>query len=208
MIDANESIGSRSGGLTDIMTQLNMADLITLHHGIGNEPNTHIRGSKRIDYILGTQRVQDCCTSSGILPFYNGYVSDHRPIFASINLSQLMSDKNITNLDSPAIRLISKSTPREHLQLMHIVDDHYQAQNLYKRMESLDQVTTDSWNNEHQKEYNACDAQHIIGLLAAEKTACKPKPYPWSPTFRDATNTKAIWSILLSRACTNTLLTK
>jgi hypothetical protein len=132
MIDANEVIGSKPGGLTDIAIQFNMADLIALHHGTENEPNTHIRGSKRIDYILGTQRVQDCCTHSGILPFYNGYASDHQPIYASINLSQLMSDRNITSLDSQAVRLISKSTPREQLQAIHFVDDHYQAQNLYK----------------------------------------------------------------------------
>jgi hypothetical protein len=113
MIDANETIGSRSGGLTDIIMQLNMADLIALHHGVKNKPNTHIRGSKCIDYILGTQGVQDCCTYSGILPFHNGYASDHRPIYASINLAQLMSDKYITTLDSQAMRLISKSTPRE-----------------------------------------------------------------------------------------------
>jgi hypothetical protein len=42
MIDANEVIGSKPGGLTDIAIQLNMADLIALHHGIENEPNTHI----------------------------------------------------------------------------------------------------------------------------------------------------------------------
>jgi hypothetical protein len=183
MIDANEVIGSKPGGLTDIAIQLNMADLIALHHGIKNEPNTHIRGSKRIDYILGTQRVQDCCTHSGILPFYNGYASDHRPIYASINLPQLMSDKNVTNLESQAARLISKSTPRERLQAIHLVDDHYQAQNLYKRMETLDQLNTNEWQPEHQDEYNDCDAQHIVGLLAAEHKACRPKPYPWSPTF-------------------------
>jgi exonuclease III len=82
MIDANETIGSNTGGLTDIMVQLNMADMITLHHGTDNEPNTHLRGSKRIDYILGTHRVQECCSFSGILSFYNGYASDHRPIYA------------------------------------------------------------------------------------------------------------------------------
>jgi hypothetical protein len=130
MIDANEMIGSKKGGLTDIMIQLNMTDLITLHHGVENEPNTHLRGSQRIDYILGTKWVQECCTHSGILPFYNGYASDHRPIYASINISKLLSD-TITTLDSHATRLISKSTPRERLQVIHLVDEHYQAQNLY-----------------------------------------------------------------------------
>jgi hypothetical protein len=205
MIDANENIGSKTSGLTEIVVQLNMADMITLHHGTDNEPNTHLRGSKRIDYILGTQRVQECCSFSGILPFHNGYASDHRPIYASINMDKLMSD-SITTLDSQAIRLISKATPRERLQLIHLVDEHYQAHNIYQRLNDLDQISEESWQPENQEEYEACDTQHITGLVAAEKKVCRPKLYPWSPSFRDAANLKAIWSIMLSRARTNTPL--
>jgi hypothetical protein len=50
-------------------------------------------------------------------------------------------------------------------------------------METLDQLEINEWQPEHQDEYNDCDAQHIVGLLAAEHKACRPKPYPWSPTF-------------------------
>jgi hypothetical protein len=57
-----------------------------------------------------------------------------------------------------------------------------------------------------QDKFNACDLQHIIGLVAAEKKVCRPKKFPWSPSFRDAANLKTIWSILLSRARTNTRL--
>jgi hypothetical protein len=156
MIDANETISIKSGGMTEIMLKINMVDLIALHHGTHNEPNTHLRGSKRIDNILGTKRVQECCTYSGILPFHNGYASNHRPIYASINLSLLMSDE-LTALDSQATRMISKSTPRERLQAIHMIDEHYLAQNLYKRMNELDQISNDDWNADHEKEYNACD---------------------------------------------------
>jgi hypothetical protein len=114
-----------------------------------------------------------------------------------------MSDE-LTALDSQAMRMISKSTPREQLQAIHMIDEHYQAQNLYKRMNELDQISNDDWNADHEKDYNACDKQHIIGFLSAEKKACRPKPFPWSPSFRDAANRKAIWNILLSRARTNT----
>jgi hypothetical protein len=85
-----------------------------------------------------------------------------------------------------------------------MIDEHYLAQNLYKRMNELDQISNDDWNADHEKEYNACDKQHIIGFLSAEKKACQPKPFPWSPSFRDAANWKAIWNILLSRARTKT----
>lgn len=88
------------------------------------------------------------------------------------------------------------------------MDEHYQAQNLYERLNNLDKTPTDAWHAEHQDEYNECDRQHIIGLVTAEKKACQPKPFPWSPTFRDAANLKAIWNILLSRARTKTPLSE
>lgn len=207
MIDANEVIGAKTGGLTEIATQINMADLVALHHGSKNEPNTHVRGSKRIDYILGTQRVQDCCTQSGILPFYNGYASDHRPIFARVDLSKLLSD-TVTNLESQAARLLSKATPRERQSVIHLVNEHYESQNLYSRLAHLQEVPDNVWSDEHQAQYNECDRQHIIGLLSAEQKACRQKQFPWSPTYREAANRKTIWKILLSRARTNMPLTE
>jgi ribonuclease HI len=205
MIDANESIGTRTKGLTEIMVQYNLSDLISIHHGTTGEPNTHLRGSKRIDYILGTRKVREHCTASGILPFHNGYSSDHRPIYAAINLEKVLSDQ-ITNLESQATRLISKSTPRERIKLLDLVDEHYNAHNIYERLHRLASIPIESWQQEHNDEYEACDEQHIIGLVAAEKKACRPKPFPWSPLYREAANLKSVWKVLLSRARTNTKL--
>jgi hypothetical protein len=47
-------------------------------------------------------------------------------------------------------------------------------------------------------EYNKCDEQHIIGMLAAEKKTCKIKLTAWSPKFSRAVEDKAFWKIALS----------
>jgi hypothetical protein len=198
MIDANETLGDNTRGITEIMLNNNMADLVATHHVTNKEPNTYLRGSKRIDYILGTKRVQEFCTSSGMLPFYNGYSSDHRPIYAVVDLDKLLSDQ-LTNLESQAMRFISKSTPRERLKLLQLVDDHYRAHNIYERLNRLMQIPEDEWTEEHINEFEDCNKQHIIGLTAAERKICRPKPFPWSPAFRDAANVKSVWKILLSR---------
>jgi hypothetical protein len=116
-----------------------------------------------------------------------------------------MSDQ-ITNLDSHATRLISKSTPCERSKLLDLVDEHYNAHNIYDRLNRLTSVPLESWQQEHYNKYEACDKQHIIGLVAAEKKACRPKPFPWSPSYREAANLKSAWKVLLSRARTNTKL--
>jgi hypothetical protein len=45
LIDANEHIGEKPGGLTSIIGKLEMADLVRHRHPSDTEPNTHIRGS-------------------------------------------------------------------------------------------------------------------------------------------------------------------
>jgi hypothetical protein len=207
MIDANKTLGDNTRGITEIMVNNNMADLVALHHGTSNEPNTYLRGSKRIDYILGTKRVQEFCTSSGILPFYNGYSSDHRPIYAAVDLDKLLSDQ-MTSLESQAMRFISKATPTERLKLLQLVDDHYRAHNIYERLQRLMQIPEDEWTAEHINEYEDCDKQHIIGMTAAERKICRPKPFPWSPTYRETANVKSVWKVLLSRARTKTPLSQ
>jgi hypothetical protein len=77
MIDANETIGDKPGGLAPIFNRIGLIDLIHHQHKIEDNVNMYARGSKRIDYILGTQTVKEHCTHSGMLPFGVGYQSNH-----------------------------------------------------------------------------------------------------------------------------------
>jgi hypothetical protein len=81
LIDANEQVGATPGGLGKIIADNDLFDIIANQHNVENYPPTYIRGSKRIDYIFGTNRVQTFCKTSGMLPFGYGYPSDHRAIF-------------------------------------------------------------------------------------------------------------------------------
>jgi hypothetical protein len=78
MMDANETIGDAPSKLTGTLNRLEMTDLVRHKHPNLPEPNTHIRGSSRIDFILGTPKVIANCTKAGIVPFGYGYHSDHR----------------------------------------------------------------------------------------------------------------------------------
>jgi hypothetical protein len=73
------------------------------------------------------------------------------------------------------------------------------CQHLYDRLSELwSKAATGEWSIEDEEEYNKCDVQHIIGMLAAEKKTCKMKLHPWSPKFSKAVETKNFWKILLT----------
>jgi hypothetical protein len=78
------------------------------------------------------------------------------------------------------------------------LDLHYIAHNLYGRLSNLWATQIEKWDENCEKEFNACDDQHIIGMIAVEKKTCKEKRYAWSPMYSKAVETKAFWKIILS----------
>jgi hypothetical protein len=109
LIDANEHIGEKPGGLTSIMGKLEMADLVRHRHPSDTEPNTHIRGSQRIDYIFGTPKIREHCTKAGILPFGTGYHSDHRSVFVAIKIDKILR-ATVQAIDSITARKLHQAT--------------------------------------------------------------------------------------------------
>jgi hypothetical protein len=196
MIDANEQIGEKPGGLTSVMGKLGLTELVRHIHPNSQEPNTHIRGSHRIDYIFGTTRVRDNCFKAGILPFGTGYQSDHRAIFVTINMENILSSK-ITATDTITARKLQQATPRERELFLREVNRYYENQNIYQRLKEL-QADDETWTEDNKKEYEWCDQIMIHGMLLAEQQTRKLKTTPWSPLFGKAVNKKSFWKTALS----------
>jgi hypothetical protein len=131
MIDANEYIGEKPGGLTTLFGKLEMTDLLRHRHPNKEEPNTHVRGSKRIDYIFGTNKIRDNCIKVGILPFGTGYQSDHRAIFAAINIEKILAS-NVQAIDSITARKLQQATPKEREVFVHETHEYLKNNNVYQ----------------------------------------------------------------------------
>jgi hypothetical protein len=190
MIDANEEVGLRAGGLSSIISSAGLFDLLDDRHKVPRYPNTYARGTKRIDYIFGTECIRQHCVSSGILPFGYGYPSDHRPIFVRCNIEKVLCTE-IHPLESLTTRLIMDATPKEREKFITELDWHYTAQNHYEQLQLLWDISPAEWGKAHEDEFNKCDTQHIVGMLAAEKKTCKKKTTAWSPSYSSAIENKA-----------------
>jgi hypothetical protein len=125
MINANEEVGLIPGGISNVISTAGLFDLIDTRHNATKCPNTYARGSKRIDYIFGTERIQQYCVSSGILPFGYGYPSDHRAIFIRCDLAQILSTE-IHPMEYSATRLLTSATPKERENFIIELDVHYE----------------------------------------------------------------------------------
>jgi exonuclease III len=91
MLDANEPLGERPGGLGNLVGRHSLVDLSQKVIQDEEKVSTYARGSKKIDFIFGTQRVAKHCTDSGIVPYGFGYPSDHRALFIRINIGNILN---------------------------------------------------------------------------------------------------------------------
>ena len=84
-----------------------MYNILTELHG-KDQPATYDRGKKCIDAILASNSIPKAAVKrGGILPFYYGYPTDHRALYADINMEYLF-----TNLHADTTRNIYKNTIR------------------------------------------------------------------------------------------------
>jgi hypothetical protein len=197
MIDANEHIGDKPGGLTTLFEKMEMTDLLRHRHPNKIEPNTHARGSKRIDYIFGTAKIRDNCKKAGILQFGTGYQSDHRALFVSIDIANILSAK-VNAIDSITAWKLQQATPKEKEKFIQETDSYLNNNNVYERLHTLQTKDKSSWSLIDEQEYETCNLHMIHGMLLAEKRTRKMNITSWSPIFGKAVAYKTFWKIALS----------
>ena len=80
--------GLEDNDVAEIIERTELYDIIGAIHG-DTKINSHITGSRQIDFFLGTQGIVETVEKTGILPFYIGIDSDHRGMFCDIDKHQL-----------------------------------------------------------------------------------------------------------------------
>jgi hypothetical protein len=199
LIDANEVMGKNPGGISRILGKTGLYDILQYKHPHEEDINTHVRGTKQIDYIFGTDLIPNHCHSAGILPFRISYQSDHKALFVEINLEGLMKTK-ITWIDRVMARNLMQATRKERTTFLERADIHFLNHNLYQHLQKLTVSSNSEWGADQKREYEKWDEQ----MLAAEKQTKKTTTTSWSPKFAKAIAAKAFWKIGLSLKMTHT----
>ena len=86
--DFNKVLGSEGNGMSRIVSETGLLDLMAAHHS-EPPPATYARGHKRLDYALASPRVLLALQSAGYEAFGNRIASDHRGCFFDFNTMTL-----------------------------------------------------------------------------------------------------------------------
>ena len=101
-IDTNASFDSGKGGVAKLISMTKLIDPIACTHGSKNSPNTHQRGTKRIDFIVISLKLYKYQRACGITQFNQISPSDHRGSFIDVDLIAYLQNKfqNIIDVSS------------------------------------------------------------------------------------------------------------
>lgn len=197
MMDANEVPGTKPGDLGTIFAKHGLIDLHLSRLGTENEPSTYARGSRRIDYMFATPFVHSHTKRTGSPPFGTGlFNSDHRGIFADINISAILND-TVSAIDNPNARLLNSKIVQDRKKFIAAYDQHLQAHNIYERIQKLSSMSTDELKTQ-QDEINLIDQTRAEGMMAAEKKSCKLRQFAWSPKLKKSILLVFLWKQTLS----------
>ena len=181
--DGNEILwmGDLNGGMddndvADIMDQTELYEIFGAKHG-DVKINTHIHGSKQIDFFLGTQALTESVEKAGILPFYDSIDSDHRGMYIDINKHQLFRGE-IHNIEARSPRKLKtkfRNTAKLYRQQVSQLLTGYQVK---QRARKLQKIRKEEWNEGKQKTAAELDDHLGISMMEPENEIPK-RDLPW-----------------------------
>jgi hypothetical protein len=202
MGDFNEVLGNDPAGMSKICRELDLSDIMKMRHGTSDEPATYARGTKRLDYVLMSERCAISVRQCGYEPFNHRLFSDHRGMFVDLDMALLFG--NLDNvLASMTYRDFKAGDPQAVSEYLQGIENYLLEHNFYARMQRL----SDSPENDHLLA-EALDKDLTRACLSASKRCRKMRLTPWSPKVIKARDTVNILKRLLGMYRTKVNMTQ
>jgi hypothetical protein len=201
LIDANDSLSDPRSKFTGWTNENKLVNIMVQKHGTENEPATYAGGSKRIDYILTPPKIAEFVEAAGILELKAYSDSDHRALYADIDMAGFLGGKP-SPLENSTLRGISSGDLRAVKQYTEALEKEIRERRLEERMK---EVLTNIENNggvanaAHRAIMEELEASFSEARLNSEKKCKHIRSHPWSPALRSAREDIRYWKLWLSQ---------
>jgi hypothetical protein len=168
-------------------------------HGLEGQPATYIRGTRKIDYILGS--VANHMLQAGITSFDS--FSDHRGLFIDVDFSAILGGP-ATPIPSAQHRDLHSSdhkpTAKYRDSLMKDFVDH----NVEERVAAINSKLqiAQTCTDDDAVQINAIDRDISRGMTAAVQKCKSKHRHPWSPILKKLQQTVYYWKSWLTEILT------
>jgi hypothetical protein len=191
LIDANDNLYTKDSLLPNLLSKKDLASLIS---NPKEHPPIHARGSRCIDYILGSSAILQHVKASGITAFYDPpYIhSDHRGLFVDIDELALFG-ANLNTIIPPTPRKLISTSKTLVTKFLDAIDKEDKITNLLARITELQDRQT--WTSKQHEHLEKIDEEFTQILLLAESQSSVPTGYSWSTTLDSHSRIYNYWSI-------------
>jgi hypothetical protein len=160
-------------------------------------PASHIRGSKRIDFLLVTPRLCPAVLNSGSLAFHSLIHSDHRAYYLDFDALLLFADPAY-EISLPSYRRLQLSDPRLKNQYRDLLHEQMEYDKVYYNVKVL-QAASDSgkWSAEDTSNYQKLDCIITDSMLHAKRNTGRlvSTRYEWSPALKQSVQAFRYWQL-------------
>jgi hypothetical protein len=185
---------SIDGSIRSFMSKCGLTNALTDVHS-EQVPNTHVRGSKKIDFAIVTDGIKPCNKAASLLD-ESIRKSDHRAMFLDLNLL-LLFGTSLERLERPQFRNLKLDDPWVSDSYRKLLHKQCECHNIYDRVQNIsERGKANDWSNEDERCYEVLDRDITAAMLrAAEKcTIRKQHNTPWAPSLSKATHAIRYWT--------------
>jgi hypothetical protein len=134
--DFNEQIGETPQGIARLAAEFDLTDIYRMQHPHLQDIATYIRGSKRLDYALGSTILAQAVRACGYEQFNFRFHTDHRALFIDFDTETLFGSATQT-LVNHASRILHSNNVKQVTQYIKQKHAMLTACNAFARVEEL-----------------------------------------------------------------------
>ena len=203
-MDGNEEFFSSKGGIAKLCRECKLYDVFSQRFKNNKLPNTHIKGSKRIDYILCSFNILKSINRSGMTAFGDLATSDHRGLYIDLPIESI-SKPHQPDINQHFQRTLKSSCPRSVRKYKKYLKKEITKREITNRINKLSIIVqTRKLNKMEEKELNNIDACITKIMLDAEKKTSQYQHNSlWSPELHIAIKKFTIWTFIKTQLTTH-----
>ena len=194
MVDANSPLIDVN--FSKFITDTGLFDIIGAKKGM-DSPRTYNRGSKTIDFLLGTEEIVRSIRQCGMLRFQDGINSDHRGLWIDICILQLFRGDIHDIHRPPARKVITKQRKRCHKYRSKFTDKASETK-IQEALKAFQPNDPANLTNEEEDELNRLDDMITDSILQSEKSLPSIPTYWWFERLHVRHRILKYWKLRLS----------
>ena len=201
-LDHPISTKGHDGSISTLVRTCGLCDPLLNQHTETHPPPTYRRGRERIDFIFVSVGLLTSITRSGILPYDQYFIADHRPCYLDFD-SNLLFGSGTPTIAPSQYRGLQLHDPRivaTYKEILHHQLKYHKLED--KISEIYKQAQVQNWSNELTIAYEKADQLMTESMLMAERSVSRKisTTYAWSPKLKAAVSALRYWKLNLKRA--------